>query len=154
MFIGRKKELSQINSLLSEKSGCMMIYGKRKIGKTTLITHALKGRNNTAYYECIKDSLKANVDGLVNVLLREKIIPARIEFASFTDLFQYLNSLNGTFNIVIDEYPYLKVINKPEIDFCGGEEQQLKEYRDIKAKCKEAALDNIFAAIASYINNK
>ena len=100
MFIGRKKELSQINSLLSEKSGCMMIYGKRKIGKTTLITHALKGRNNTAYYECIKDSLKANVDGLVNVLLREKIIPARIEFASFTDLFQYLNSLNGTFNIV------------------------------------------------------
>ena len=82
MFIGRKKELSQINSLLSEKSGCMMIYGKRKIGKTTLITHALKGRNNTAYYECIKDSLKANVDGLVNVLLREKIIPARIEFAS------------------------------------------------------------------------
>ncbi len=114
MFIGRKKELSQINSLLSEKSGCMMIYGKRKIGKTTLITHALKGRNNTAYYECIKDSLKANVDGLVNVLLREKIIPARIEFASFTDLFQYLNSLNGTFNIVIDEYPYLKAINKPE----------------------------------------
>ena len=46
--------------------------------------------------------------------MREAILPAHIEFASFTDLFRYLNSLEGTYNIVIDEYPYLKAINKPE----------------------------------------
>ncbi|MCR5653834.1 MAG: ATP-binding protein [Ruminococcus sp.] len=114
MFIGRKKELDEIKSFLSKDSGCMMIYGKRKVGKTTLINNALKGYDNTVYYECIKDSLKANVDGLVDVLLRNKILPSRIEFASFQDLFQYLNSLNETFNIVIDEYPYLKATNKPE----------------------------------------
>ena len=114
MFIGREKELAQIKSFLNEQSGCMMIYGKRKVGKTTLITHALRGVGNTAYYECIKDSLKANVDGLIEVLIREKILPARIEFASFTDLFRYLNSLSGTYNIIIDEYPYLKAINKAE----------------------------------------
>ena len=62
----------------------------------------------------IKDSLKANVNGLVDILVREAILPARIEFASFTDLFRYLNSLEGTYNIVIDEYPYLKAINKAE----------------------------------------
>ena len=114
MFIGRKKELEEIKSFLSKDSGCIMIYGKRKVGKTTLINNALKGYDNTAYYECIKDSLKANIDGLVEVLLRNKILPSRIEFASFQDLFQYLNSLNGTVNIVIDEYPYLKATNKPE----------------------------------------
>ena len=114
MFIGRKKELAQIKSFLNEQSGCIMIYGKRKVGKTTLITHALQNTSNTAYYECIKDSLKANVDGLVDVLIREKILPSKIEFASFTDLFRYINSLNGTYNIVIDEYPYLKAINKAE----------------------------------------
>ena len=114
MFIGREKELQQISEMLNNDSGCMMIYGKRKVGKTTLLMHALRGQKNTAYYECIKDSLKANVDGLVSVLVREKILPARIEFLSFLDLFQYLNSLNGTYNIVIDEYPYLKAVNKPE----------------------------------------
>lgn len=51
MFVGRKKELAQIKSFLNEQYGCIMIYGKRKIGKTTLITHALKNTNNTAYYE-------------------------------------------------------------------------------------------------------
>ena len=114
MFIGREKELQQISEMLNNDSGCMMIYGKRKVGKTTLLMHALRGQKNTAYYECIKDSLKANVDGLVSVLVREKILPARIEFLSFSDLFQYLNSLNGTYNIVIDEYPYLKAVSKPE----------------------------------------
>ncbi len=114
MFIGREKELTEVRDFLKKNSGCIMIYGKRKVGKTTLINHVLNGVENTAYYECIKDSLKANVDGLVEVLLREKILPARIEFASFQELFKYLNSLNGTYNIVIDEYPYLKAINKSE----------------------------------------
>lgn len=114
MFVGREKELEQISSLLKQKSGSMMIYGKRKIGKTTLLTHALQNKENTAYYECIKDSLKSNVDGLVDVLVREGILPAHIEFSSFQDLFQYLNSLKGTYNIVIDEYPYLKSTNKAE----------------------------------------
>ena len=52
MFVGREKELEQIESLLNKKSGSMMIYGKRKVGKTTLITHALQAKANTAYYEC------------------------------------------------------------------------------------------------------
>ncbi len=52
MFIGRKKELEEIKSFLSKDSGCIMIYGKRKVGKTTLINNALKGYDNTAYYEC------------------------------------------------------------------------------------------------------
>lgn len=63
-----------------------------------------------------------------------------------------INGINYCSNMA--DIIYEKVINKPEIDLGGGEEQQLKEYRKIKAKCKEAALDNIFAAIASYINNK
>lgn len=114
MFIGREKETAEIRDFLKKDSGSMMIYGKRKVGKTTLINHTLNGVKNTAYYECIKDSLKANVDGLVEVLLKAKILSARIEFPSFRELFQYLNSLDGVYNIVIDEYPYLKSTNKAE----------------------------------------
>ena len=42
MFIGREKELSIIKEALSKKSAGVMVYGKRKIGKTTLIPHSLK----------------------------------------------------------------------------------------------------------------
>ena len=97
MFIGREKETAEIRDFLKKDSGSMMIYGKRKVGKTTLINHTLNGVKNTAYYECIKDSLKANVDGLVEVLLKAKILPARIEFPSFRELFQYLNSIKYSF---------------------------------------------------------
>ncbi|MCR4594185.1 MAG: AAA family ATPase [Clostridiales bacterium] len=114
MFVGRTTELELIDSLLSKESSSILIYGKRKVGKTTLINKALEGRENTVYYECIKDTVKANIDGLVDVLYRQRILPGKIEFSTFQDLFRYINSLPGKYDIVIDEYPYLKVMNKAE----------------------------------------
>lgn len=115
MFIGREKELSIIKEALSKKSASIMVYGKRKIGKTTLITHSLKDdTHKTVYYECLKAPMKDNVEGLISVLLAEKVLPARMSFDNFIDLFAYLNTLPETLNIVIDEYPYLKEFTKPK----------------------------------------
>ena len=78
MFLGREKELSIIKDALTKKSASVMVYGKRKIGKTTLITHSLKGDSHkTVYYECLKAPMKDNVEGLISVLLAEKVLPAR-----------------------------------------------------------------------------
>lgn len=112
MFFGREKEVKELRSFLKKYSGSMMIYGKRKVGKTTLINHVLEKENNKAYYECIRGTVKDNIDGLVRVLVEEKILPVFLDFSSFQDLFKYLNSLNGTYTIVIDEYPYLKTFEK------------------------------------------
>ena len=115
MFIGRAKELKTLNDLLKKPSVSVMIYGKRKVGKTTLIKRVLANSSDkTIYYECIKAPLQENIDGFVAVLVREKIIPVQLAFKSFGDVFTYLNSLNATFNVVIDEYPYLKAFSKPE----------------------------------------
>lgn len=35
-------------------------------------------------------------------------------------------------------------------DLFSEEERQIKEYTEIKKNCKEAAFDNIFAALAAY----
>ena len=48
------------------------------------------------------------------MLVREKILPSQIAFTSFTDLFSFLNTLNTTLNVVIDEYPYLKAFENAE----------------------------------------
>lgn len=88
MFIGREKELAIIKKALSKNTASVMVYGKRKIGKTTLITHALKkDANKTVYYECLKAPMKDNVDGLISVLLAAKVLPVRMSFDNFIDLF-------------------------------------------------------------------
>ena len=40
MFIGREKELALLQQDILEKA--VMVYGKRRVGKTTLIQKALK----------------------------------------------------------------------------------------------------------------
>ena len=116
MFIARNKEIELINEILAKPSGSVMIYGKRKIGKTTLINEALKNsKDKTIYYECIKSSIEDNIEGLVDILVKEKVLPVSLSFKTFIDLFAYLNTLPQTFNITIDEYPYLKTFEKSAV---------------------------------------
>ncbi len=115
MFVGRDEELKAIQSVLDKKSGSVLVYGKRKVGKTTLILEALKSsKDTTVYYECLKSSMQDNINGFVSVLVKTKVLPVQMGFASFQEVFQYLNTLDKTLNIIIDEYPYLKQFNKGE----------------------------------------
>ena len=115
MFIGRLEELKTLHLLLEKPSASVMIYGKRKVGKTTLIAKALEASTDKKiYYECLKAPMQENVDGFVAMLVREKVIPVQLTFKSFNDVFAYLNTIDAAFNVVIDEYPYLKAFTKSE----------------------------------------
>lgn len=115
MFIGRTEEIRILGSLLDKESASAMIYGKRKVGKTTLIKKVLESSDDkTIYYECLKAPIQDNIDGFVAMLVREKVIPAQISFKAFEDVFAFLNTIDERFNVVIDEYPYLKAFTKPE----------------------------------------
>ena len=53
MFIGREKELALLQQDYIGKAA--MVYGKRRVGKTTLIQKALKSSSyRTVYFECLK----------------------------------------------------------------------------------------------------
>lgn len=115
MFVGRYEELKAIQTVLDKKRGSVLVYGKRKVGKTTLILEALKSsRDTTVYYECLKSSMQDNVNGFVSLLVKTKVLPVQMGFSSFLEVFQYLNTLNKKLNIIIDEYPYLKKFVKGE----------------------------------------
>lgn len=115
MFVGREEELKTLREALKKRSAAVLVYGKRKVGKTTIINKVLEeSSDKNVYYECIKSTIKDNVSGLTDVLFQKGIIPVRFEFSSFQDVFAYLNSLKDTFNVVIDEYPYLKQFEASE----------------------------------------
>ena len=107
MFIGREKELTLLQQDYIGKA--VMVYGKRRVGKTTLIQKALENcQYQTVYYECSKGAMQDNIDGLVRELVRVKILPVPLNFSTLQDVFIYLNALLKKIVVIIDEYPYLK----------------------------------------------
>lgn len=50
MFIGREKELATLNGLYnSDKFEFAVIYGRRRVGKTALISHLYRIKSNIFY---------------------------------------------------------------------------------------------------------
>ena len=108
MFIARKNELNEINEELENTSRKIVIYEKRRVGKTSLIKKVIENRPNCIYFECIQDTLESNLR-LFKITVNKLIsIPSYVSFESFEQIFEYLNSLNIKFTIIFDEYPYLK----------------------------------------------
>ena len=111
MFVGREKELALLQQDYIGKA--VMVYGKRRVGKTTLIQKALESHNcPKVYFECLKGTLQDNIDGLVQELVRAQILPVPLQFTALQDVFAYLNTLPQKMVVVIDEYPYLKAMNE------------------------------------------
>jgi len=116
MFVGRSGELQLLLEAFKEKRSATLLYGKRRVGKTTLIKEALEKQQKTyVYYECLRGTMRDNIDGLTQELTRLKILTFATTFPSFQDVFAYLNTLSQQFIIVIDEYPYLKSMTQPEM---------------------------------------
>ncbi len=111
MFFHREKELNEINEEFKGTSRKIVIYGKRRVGKTALLKKVMEGKENYLYFECIQDTLDANLKLFRMVLNKMTSIPSYVSFESFEQVFDYMNSLNKKYTIILDEYPYLKKMN-------------------------------------------
>lgn len=110
MFVGREEKLALLQHEHIGKA--VMVYGKRGVGKTTLILKALEQYPyQTVYFECLKGTMQENIDGLVQELVRVKILPVPLAFSSLQDVFAYLNTLTQKMVVVVDEYTHLYAMN-------------------------------------------
>ena len=113
MFYGRKKEINLIKSVFNENNNAILIYGKRRVGKTTLIKESIK-EYDSIYFECLEDTIEKNIESFKETMTKQGVIvPSYVTFNDFIDVFSYLDSLNKKYVVVIDEYPYLKSLNNP-----------------------------------------
>lgn len=109
MFIGRKEELEVLESLY-QKAGFSMavIYGRRRVGKSTLISKFISDRK-AVYYVATKTNQRHNLNGfareVINTLQPEL---GNIEFSALEDVLSFISSKaeDEKLILVIDELPY------------------------------------------------
>lgn len=109
MFIGRERELESLNEFYSRDGiGMMVIYGRRRIGKSTLITEFVKDKK-TIFYTATKVGKNRNLE-LFSKQVIDSFMPGmeNISFQTTEAVFDYINKNIGDDKIVlvIDELPY------------------------------------------------
>ena len=119
MFIGRQKELKALTKELStsKKKTAILIYGKRRVGKSTLIKEAAKSFNGVVInHLCVASTFEGNLE-LIYKSVSDALALPKISFDSLFSMMDYLKTLDKNFLLIIDEYPYLKQTKKKnEVD--------------------------------------
>jgi len=114
-FINREKELQFLEErYLSKKPEFIIIYGKRRVGKTELIKQFIK-KKPAIYFLADKRNLLEQLKELGKVIggyFKDTILERR-GFNNFLEVFEYLKEkVKNRLIFVIDEYPYLVEVEK------------------------------------------
>ena len=111
MFFGRETELRRLNNLYeSRKFECVVLHGRHRAGKTTLIREFIKDKK--AIYFSARET--SNIENLQNLIRATKGYQKDIgselwDAGSFEEVLEYLYILSRSERvlIIIDDYQYL-----------------------------------------------
>ena len=111
-FIGRKRELSLLDSLYNSDTFEMLImHGRRRVGKSYLLAHFAKLHSeNTIFFTGDKSSEKTNVQKFCEELKRVLKVSDFIDsFEKWSDIYSFFKDkeLKERLVIIIDEFTYL-----------------------------------------------
>lgn len=119
MFIGREKELKELKEeLTSKRKSAILIYGKRRIGKSTLISQSLKFFDGIIINHLfVKSSFEGNLALLTRSVMTALDLPQSVSFYNLFDLFEFIKSQSKKILIIFDEYQYFKAsLKEGELD--------------------------------------
>nr|WP_314656537.1 ATP-binding protein [uncultured Fusobacterium sp.] len=114
-FINREKELESLNKEYKKKNSFVVLYGRRRVGKTTLIKEFIKDKK-VFYFFADKQNENLQIERFKNQISErfKNEFLKKIEIKEWDTLFDYLltKTQNEKFVLVIDEFQYLCMINK------------------------------------------
>ena len=115
MFIGREKELENLNRLyVSNKFEFAVIYGRRRVGKTAIINKFIEDKT-AIFFTGVETNEKQNLENFSKCILEYVTKkPANSSFDSFQAALEFVFDLAREERIVliIDEYPYVARASK------------------------------------------
>ena len=109
-WIGREKELAALNNEYAQSGFRMMVvYGRRRVGKTKLLNQFSEGRK-TVFFTALESNAEINLRGLEDaVFSMDASVTVHPHFQSFEEAFLYIGEMAKKERLlfIIDEYPYL-----------------------------------------------
>lgn len=115
MFIGREKELEVLERLYkSDQFEFVVIYGRRRVGKTALINHFIDGKKGI-YFMGVESNEKQNLENFSKSIIEfSSGIQTETSFFSYQAALEYVFQLaeNERVILAIDEYPYVARASK------------------------------------------
>lgn len=113
MFVDREKELSILeNEYKRDKFRFLVLYGRRRVGKTTLIKYFLKKYKGIYFLATVENEalLIEKFKNIVADYFNDDFLRS-LSLNSFEQIFQYIANKNEKLIIVIDEFQYLAKVN-------------------------------------------
>ena len=116
MFHCRDKELKDLNKRYSKGNfECVVVYGRRRVGKTALINEFCKGKP-TVFFSALSASSQENLEALSKAIYEKEHSGAETApvYPTFDAAFNEITRMAEEERLifVIDEYPYLAKANK------------------------------------------
>jgi len=115
VFIGREKELNTLDKLYnSDKFEFVVIYGRRRVGKTALINRFIEDKK-AIYFMGVESNEKQNLENLSRSMLAlNNGIQTELSFLSFQAALEYAfqSAVTERIVLVMDEYPYVARASK------------------------------------------
>ncbi len=112
-FINRERELSWMENQHSNDRAFLVLYGRRRVGKTELIKEFIKSKDHV-YFLATKKTERDNLKDLQRQMgnhLEEDIFKD-IEFEGWEDMFkEFIKRTDEKIVITIDEFIYLIELN-------------------------------------------
>jgi AAA+ ATPase superfamily predicted ATPase len=104
-FVDRETELEQLMSCYeSERAEFMVLYGRRRLGKSELVRQSITGRDDTLYYQAIESTAQNQLEQFVDTTT-EAFPSLRNVRRDWEALFEALGDHDPV--VIIDEFPYL-----------------------------------------------
>ncbi|MDR3264153.1 MAG: ATP-binding protein [Clostridiales bacterium] len=116
MFYGRESELQKLEKLYTTNDfQCVILYGRRRVGKTTLIGEFCKDKK-VIFFSALETTGAANLK-VLSKAVNSYLYPdskANMAYGEFEDVFTkiYETAQKEHIVFVIDEYPYLASSDK------------------------------------------
>ena len=120
MFIGRHEELRILkNDLSGKRKSTILLYGRRRIGKTSLIREVVKDIKDVVvvYHEFHRVTLEKNIAEFSRSIAKAFNLPSLPVFDSIENAFSFISGMERKVIVILDEYSDLKEsARKGEVD--------------------------------------